>query len=176
MMKGGDEGEKMKSLAGQASVETALVFGTVVMPAVFGVLLVAQAVWTWGGVVHLTRLGAVYAATHCWQDTSGSNVVNYMQTHVPPMIDSAQIVNGPAQIQIQYWTQDAVNHQTVPFECAGSCTPACVPDAVTVTVNGYQFQSLVRVVGLSPINMPPFSTSMHMESVGGNPDTGEAVP
>ena len=138
--------------------------------------MVSQAVWTWAGIIHLTRLGAVYAATHCWQDSAGSNVVNYMQTHVPPMIDSQQIRRGPAQIQVQYLTQDAVNRQTVPYECAESCSPTCAPDAVTVTISGYQFASLTRVLGLAPIAAPSFSTTMHVESQGGNPDTGGAVP
>jgi len=148
----------------------------ILFPVTFGLLMVAQAIWTWSGVIHLTRVGAVYASTHCWQDSSGSNVVNYMQTHLPPLVDANQIVNGPATINVQYWTQDRVNHQTVPFECAASCTPDCVPDAVTVTVTGYQFNSLNRFLGLQPISMPAYSTSIHVESVGGNPDTGESTP
>ena len=161
---------------GQASVEMALVFGTVVVPSVFGLLMVAQAVWTWGSVVHLTRLGAKYAATHCWQDASGSNVVNYMQSNAPPMMDRQQLVTGAAQILVQYWTQDGANHQTVPFDCAESCTAACVPDAVTVTVSGYRMGGLPQVLRLGTLGMPDFSTTMQVESAGGNPDTGQPVP
>ena len=162
--------------SGQASLETAVVLAAIIIPVTVGALMVSQAVWTWAGIIHLTRLGAVYAATHCWQDSSGSNVVNYMQANVPPMIDAQQISRGPAQIQVQYFTQDAVNRQTVPFECAESCSATCAPDAVTVTITGYQFASLTRVLGLAPIAAPSFSTTMHVESQGGNPDTGEAVP
>jgi hypothetical protein len=99
-----------------------------------------------------------------------------MQTHVPPMLDAQQISRGPAQIQIQYFTQDTANRQTIPFECAESCSATCAPDAVTVTISGYQFASLTRILGLSPLIAPPFSTTMQVESQGGNPDTGEAVP
>lgn len=162
--------------SGQASLETAVVLAAIIIPLTVGTLMVSQAVWTWAGIIQLTRLGANYAATHCWQDSAGSNVVNYMQTHIPPMIDAQQITRGPAQIQVQYFTQDAVNRQTVPFECAESCSTTCAPDAVTVTIIGYQFASLTRVLGLSPMTAPAFSTTMHIESQGGNPDTGEAVP
>lgn len=168
----------MRREDGHASIETALTLGSIVLPSVLGLVMVAQAVWTWGGVIHLTRLGALYAATHCVQDSAGSNVINYMQTHVPPIVDPRQIINGPAQIQVQYWTQDGVNHQTIPFECSASCSTECAPDAVTVTVTGYQFASLTRALGLPPIPMPAFSTTMQVESAGGNPDAGttEAIP
>ena len=162
--------------SGQASLETAVVLAAIIIPVTVGALMVGQAVWTWAGIIHLTRLGAVYAASHCWQDSSGSNVVNYMQAHVPPMIDAQQITRGPAQIQVQYFTQDTASRQTVPFECPESCSTTCAPDAVTVTITGYQFASLVRVLGLSPMTAPSFSTTMHVESQGGNPDTGEAIP
>ncbi len=164
------------SCSGQATVEMAVVFGGVLVPAIFGMLMVGQAMWTWQSVAALTRTGANYAATHCWQDGAGSNVISYMQSHVPPMIDAQQITNGPAQIQVQYWTEDSANHQTLPFDCAESCSNVCRPDAVTVTISGYQFQSLTRAVGLASISMPPFSTTMHIESSGVNPDTGEALP
>ena len=170
-------GEKLLAFSGgQASVETALVLGTLVVPAVFGLLMVGQAAWTWSSIVHLTRLGAQYAATHCFQDASGSNVIHYMQNHAPPMLDRQQLTKGPAEIQVQYWAQDPVNHQTVPFQCGDSCTSACVPDAVTVAVNNYQFSSLAQVLGLGPISMPPFATTVRVESAGGNPDTGQSVP
>lgn len=162
--------------SGQASVEMALVMGTLVVPAVFGLLLVGQAIWTWGSLVHLTRLGAKYAATHCWQDAAGSNVVNYMQVNSSFILDRQQITGGSAQILVQYWTNDATNHVTVPFECGESCSASCVPDAVTVTVSGYQFNSLVRVLGIGPVSMPAFSTTMQVESSGGNPDTGVGIP
>ena len=161
---------------GQATVETAVIFTLILFPVTLGLLMIAQAVWTWSGVIHLTRKGAVYAATHCWQDSSGSNVVTFMQTHLPPLVDSAQLTSGPAIITVQYWMQDAVNHQTVPFECASSCSPDCAPDAVTVTVSGYRFNSLVKFVGLQPIAMPPFSTSVQVAGAGANPDTGESTP
>lgn len=166
----------LRTPRGQASVETAVVFGTIVVPAVFGLLMVSQVAWVWGSLAHLTRLGAKYAVTHCWQDSSGSNVVNYMRTNVPPMLDRQQVASGAVNIVVQYWTQDSANHQTVPFDCGESCTFACIPDAVTVTVSGYQLQGLPRLLGLEPITMPAFSTTLQVESAGGNPDTGQALP
>ena len=130
--------------------------------------MAALAVWTWAGVVHLTRVGAVYAATHCAIDGTGSNVVSYMQAHLPPMVDPGQLINGPAVITVQYLTQDSVNNVTSPAQCLPGCTLDCAPDAVSVTVSGYQFTSFLAV--LSPIAMPSFSTTMQIESGGGNPD------
>ncbi len=161
---------------GQSTVEMAVVFTLIVMPITLGLLMVAQATWTWSGVIHLTRKGAQYAATHCWQDSGGSNVITYMQSHLPPLVDSTQITSGPANITVQYWTQDAVNHQTIPFDCPSSCSADCSPDAVTVTVSGYQFRSLVKAVGLQPIAMPPYSTTIQVTGVGVDPDTGVANP
>jgi Flp pilus assembly protein TadG len=164
------------SEAGAASIETALVLGGALVPAIFGALAVSQAVWTWSGVIHLTRAGADYAATHCYQDAAGSNVTAWMQAHVPPMMDARQIINGPAQISVQYWTHDATTRQSVPFECLESCSFACAPDSVTVTVSGYQFESLLRVLGLRAIAMPAFSTTRPVESLGADPDQGQAIP
>src|ERR1035438_159935 len=162
--------------SGSVTFETALVMAFILIPVTFGLIMTAGALWTWSGVVHLTRIGAVYAATHCYQDASGSNVVSYMQTNLPPILDPTQITNGQALITVQYWTQDPVGHQTIPFDCGSSCSPDCAPDAVTVTVTGYQFNVVTSIVGLQPIPMPPFSTSMQVESAGADNDIGQFVP
>jgi hypothetical protein len=156
--------------------ETALMMAFVLIPITFGLIMTTGALWTWSGVVHLTRIGATYAATHCWQDPGGSNVVAYMQANLPPVLDPNQITNGQAQISVQYWTQDPVGHQTIPFICGASCAPDCAPDAVTVTVTGYQFNVVTGIIGLQPIPMPPFSTSVQVESAGANPDIGAYLP
>jgi hypothetical protein len=156
--------------------ESALVMAFILIPVTFGLIMTAGALWTWSGVVHLTRVGALYAATHCFQDSSGSNVIAYMESHVPPILDPNQLTNGQALILVQYWTQDPVNHQTIPFNCGSSCSPDCAPDAVTVTVTGYQFNVVTSIVGLQPIPMPPFSTSFQVESAGADNDTGQYVP
>ncbi len=166
----------LRDESASTTFEAALVMAFILIPVTFGLIMTAGALWTWNGVIHLTRTGALYAATHCWQDSSGSNVVNYMQTHLPPILDPDQITNGQALITVQYWTQDPVGHQTIPFDCGSSCSPDCAPDAVTVTVTGYQFNVVTAIVGLQPIPMPPFSTTHQVESAGADPDIGQYVP
>jgi len=168
---------RRRTQRGAATPEFAVIFVAILVPATLGLIMVAQAVWTWSGVVHLTRLGAVYAAAHSPADTNGSNVISYMQAHVPAMVDANQIITGPATITVQYWTQDPVGHQTIPFACAGGgLTADCVPDAVTVTVTGYQFNSIARAIGLQPIAMPSFTTSMQVESSGWDPTSQMFIP
>ncbi len=165
-----------QSATGQATVELALVMMTVLVPVTFGLLIFAEAAWTYHSLVTLTRQGARYAATHCWQDAAGSNVVNWMQTNAPPFIDREQLLTGGAEIRVEYWSHDLTTRESVPFTCGGSCTAECVPDSVTVSVNGYQFRHLLSLLGFPPIRVPAFSTTAEMESMGGNPDTGLSSP
>jgi len=158
-------------------VETALVMGTVMVPLTFGLMVAAEVAWTYHSLVTLTRQGARYAATHCYQDSAGSNVVNWMQANAPLFIDREQLLSGEAQIQVSYWRHDPDTHETVPFGCAGdSCTAQCVPDSVTVSLSGYRFRHLMTLLGLPPIQAPAFSTTVEMESMGANPDTGVSSP
>src|SRR5580765_143037 len=94
----------IKRESGQASVEAALVFTFILAPVTFGFLTLTFGVLTWAGVVHLTRIGAVYASTHCATDGAGSNVVGYMQSNIPPMLDPTQLITGPATISVTYLT------------------------------------------------------------------------
>ncbi len=149
---------------------------TVLVPATLGLIIFAEAAWTYHSLVQLTRRGARYAATHCWQDSAGSNVVSWMQTNAPPFVDREQLSTGGAEIRVEYWTHDTATHETVPFACGGSCSPECVPDSVTVSVNGYQFRHMLSLLGMPPIQVPPFATTMEMQSMGANPDTGISVP
>ena len=160
---------------GQATVETAVIMTVVLMPVTFGLVMTTGAVLTWSGMIHLTRTGANYAATHCWQDSTGGNVSSFMQTHLPVMLDAQQLVNGPAVITVEYWSQDRVNHVTTPFECATSCSAECTPDSVTVTIRGYQFNVLTRMVGLQSIAMPEYSTTVQIESSGGSSEAVDLI-
>ena len=67
---------------GQATVEYAILTAGIIIPLVFGLIYLAQMLWIWHSVNELTRDGARYAATHCWQ-AGGANVVSYMRSHVP---------------------------------------------------------------------------------------------
>ena len=166
-----------KNQRGQATVEMAAVFTLIVMPVTLGLLMVAQAVWTWSGVIHLTRKGAQYAATHCWQ-ADGQNVMTYMQNHVPVNIDVAQFrTGGTAQINVSYFQRDPDSGQLNPFTCDGECSTACVPDAVTVSVTNYEFRRFVNFLHLQPVVMPSFPTSVAMQSAGCDPEqVGSCVP
>ena len=99
----------------------------------------------------------------------GSNVTTYMTTHVPRMIDMDKFQSGEAGLQISYFSQDPATGQLTPFACASGadCSAGCVPDAVTVSITSYQFPRACRhFFGLPPVTMPPFATSMPMQSAG----------
>ena len=160
--------------AGQATVEMALVMIAGLLPLTLGLLAIAELTWTYHALTTLTRQGARYAATHCWQDDAGSNVVSWMQANAPPFIDRPQLVSGEVQIQVNYWTHDLTTRESAPFACAGSCTAECVPDSVTVSISGYQFRHLLPALGLLPMQIPPFTTTVEIESAGGDPDTGSS--
>jgi hypothetical protein len=169
-----------KSQSGQAAFETAILFSVVLVPLTFGLLVVAELAWTYHSLVTLTRQGARYAATHCWQDSVGSNVTQWMVANCPPFVDRKQLSNGGAQIQVQYWQTDLTdptNPVTTAF--AGNCdacTSGCQPDSVTVGISGYRFSSLVTLLGMQPIQVPGFATTVEMQSMGGNPDIGVSSP
>src|SRR5262245_57567935 len=161
---------------GQANVETALTLLFGIIPLTFGLFAFTELVWTYHALATLTRQGARYAATHCWQDESGSNVMNWMQTNAPAFPDRPLLASGGIQIQVSYCTHDAAAHQTVPFTCGGGCSPDCVPDSVTVSITGYEFSHFFPVLGLPPLQVPPFSTTVPIDSAGGNPETGVSSP
>lgn len=166
---------------GQATVETGLVLLFVMLPLMIGLIAFAELAWTYHALVTLTRQGAQYAATHCFQDTGGSNVVAWMQQNAPPFLDKPQLVGGQIQINVNYWTLDLPDQISAPFDgsscVVGSCTPECVPDAVTVGISGYTFQRLLPALGLQPLTVPAFSTTVEMESGGGDPGVPDvAIP
>ena len=95
---------------GQATVEFALLYGTVMVPLLFGFIYLAQLLWVWHSIVEFTRDGARYAATHCWA-ADGQNVIQYMQTNVPANIDQAEFqLGGSAAINARasasIWCQE----------------------------------------------------------------------
>jgi hypothetical protein len=162
--------------SGQASIEFAIVFG-LMLPLIFGVVYVAEMYWTWHSIAEFTREGARYAATHCWQGDSG-NVVNYMQAHVPPVVDIDQFRSGGgAQVNVEYFQRDPDSGQLVAFACdAGDCSVNCIPDAVNVSVTNYEFRRFVNFVKLPPVAMPSFLTSMPVTSNGCDPEQNTCTP
>ena len=160
----------MRNCRGQATVEMALVLIFGVLPLTFGLLAFAELGWTYHALVTVTREGARYASTHCWQDSLGSNVVNWVQANAPPFIDRAQLTTGGVQIQVNYWTHNLDTHTSEPFSCSAGCSPQCVPDSVTVGISGYQFDHFLPALGFQPLQVPSFSTTVEIESAGGDPE------
>src|SRR5436309_11917413 len=68
----------LRTMRGQASVEMALALLFSVVPLTLGLIAFAEAAWTYHGLTTITRLGARYAATHCFEDSSGQNVVSWL--------------------------------------------------------------------------------------------------
>jgi hypothetical protein len=144
-----------------------VLYAGVILPLTFMTFFVAQALWIWHGMADFTRDGARFAATHCFQ-ADGGNVITYMQTHVPPVIDRAQFqIGGAATVQVQFL--DATGQPFAPGDCGD-----CVPDGVSVSVTNYTFGRLAAFLGLPGIVMPPFTTNLPMESAGLD-STGECV-
>ena len=162
--------------AGQASVELALILGTVLIPLTLGIVAILEVLWTYHALATLTRQGARYAATHCFQDDAGTNVTDWMKANAPVFIDRPQLQGGEVQILVNYWAHDFANHESVPFSCIAACTPACVPDAVTVSISNYQFRHLLPLVHLEPLTIPAFSTTVEVQNAGGDPETGASSP
>jgi hypothetical protein len=151
---------------GQASVEFAIALALIVVPITLALLAFIELAWTYHALTTLTRQGARYAANHCWSDSSGSNVASWMQQNAPMFPDRAQLTSGAIQIQISYWRHDLETHTSVPFECGGGCSAECVPDSVTVSIVGYSFNHFLPLLGLQPLQVPPFSTTIEMQSAG----------
>jgi hypothetical protein len=165
----------MRTRSGQATVEYAMLLGGVIIPVTFGLIYITQVLWIWHSVTDFTREGARYASTHCWQSDSG-NVVNFMKAHVPPMINQDQFQNGPAEINVSYFSRDPISGTLGPFSCDGECSTQCIPDTVTVQVRNFEFRGFVSYLGLPPIQMPNFQMSMAIESAGCDPDQGVCLP
>ena len=167
---------KYGKIQGQASVEMALALVFVILPLTIGLIAFAEAAWTYHGLAALTRLGARYAATHCFQDSTGQNVVAWLMdpnnVSVPAFPERQQIASGGIQIEVDYWTHDP-DQGSIPVNCPPSCNAACVPDSVTVSIRPggiYTFNRLLTSLRFPSIQVPAFSTTVPMES-GVDPET-----
>jgi len=162
-----------RSCRGQATVETALVLVAAILPLTLGLIEFAEIAWTYHALATLTRQGARYAGTHCWQDSGGANVVNWMKAKAPVFPDRQKLAAGEIQIDVRYWMHNPDTQESTPFMCSSSngCSGECVPDSVTVSISGYEFNHFLTVLGLGPLRVPPFSTTVEMESAGGNQET-----
>lgn len=160
---------------GQATVEFALVYVGLIIPLTFSIVFTAQMLWVWHSVNEWTRAGARYAATHCWMG-AGSNVQTYMRSNVPINIDQDQFQNGQADLEVLFYSRDAETGTLSEFSCDSECSPSCIPDLVTVRVNNYEFRRFLNYLGLAPIQMPNFSTTVPIEGAGCDPETNTCTP
>ncbi|MCC7154466.1 MAG: pilus assembly protein [Bryobacterales bacterium] len=167
--------QRLRRRRGQATVEYAMLFVGVIMPFTFGLISLAQLLWTWHTAVEFTRMGARYATTHCWQ-AGGANVRQWMRGNVPAVLDSDMLLNGPAEIDISFAKKNADTGVWEDFVCDRECSVNCIPDVVFVRIRNYEFRKFLNYLGLPPITMPEFSASMPIESAGCDPDQGVCLP
>lgn len=161
---------------GQALIEWVIVNAGIILPTTFGIIFTAQLLWVWHSAIEWTRDGTRYAVTHCFQG-NGENVRNYMRTHVPVNVDQTEFQGGTADIGINYYGKDPDTGVLSDFTCSGSdCSTDCIPDAVTVRVTGYQFRTFLTYLGLPPVVMPDFATTLPIESAGCDPELGSCLP
>lgn len=164
------------SQRGQAAIEYAIIYTAILLPVTMMIVFTAELIWVWHSAVEMTREGARYAVTHCYQ-AGGDNVITYMRENLPLMINGDDFRDGLAEIEVLYYGRDPDSGELVEFSCEGSdCSRECVPEAVTVRINNYEFQGFFTYLGLPPITMPSFQTSMPMESAGCSADSEECVP
>jgi hypothetical protein len=161
--------------SGAMLVEYALAYVAVIVPLTFGIIYAAQMLWIWHSVGDWTRAGARYASTHCWQE-SGDNVQSWMRANVPAMPDQDLFRSGSVELSVQYFGRDTDTGTLAPFSCDSECSVQCVPDAVTVSVRNYQYGTFLRYLGLAPISMPEFQTTVPVESAGCDPEQGTCTP
>jgi len=156
---------------GQSTVEFIISYGVIVLPLTLAVIFTSQLLWIWHGVNEFTRAGASYASTHCWVN-SASNVTQFMHDNVPPIIDRDQFQNGPAEVHVTYFSKDPDTGQLTEFQCDSDCSTSCVPDTVTVSVTGFEYRTFFSTLGLPPVPLPDFRTSVPIESAGCDPEQG----
>ena len=160
-------------MRGQATVEMALTLVFGVVPLTLGLIAFTEAAWTYHGLSVLTRLGAQYAATHCFQDSAGQNVVSWLtdatNTSLPVFPDRPQLTTGGIQIAVQYSSNDLVNGVSGDPICSPDCSPNCIPDSVTVSIaagnpSAFVFNRFLTSLGLPTFQLPAFATTLPMES------------
>lgn len=153
--------------SGQSTLEYVLTAGTLFLPMSFMVIFTAQLLWTWHSAVEWTREGARYASTHCWQG-NGENVRAFMRRNVPVHMDQQEFSTGTAEIAVLYYRRNPDSGALEEFTCDGGseCSTECIPDALTVQVTGYEFRHFMGAIGLPPVTMPNFQTSLPVESAG----------
>jgi Flp pilus assembly protein TadG len=134
---------------GSTLVEFAIA-ATVFLTCVFGVIEFGRALWVHNALTDAARRGARYAVLHSPDDLDQvKNVVVYGDPAggIDPLVSDLTTDN----VTVTY-SDFGVNHGTV-----------------TVSVEDYQFQFVIPVVGTT-ITMPKYATTLSGESIGFIPD------
>ncbi len=161
---------------GAALVEFAITYAFVLLPLSFMFVFACEMLWVWHSVAEWTRLGARYAATHCFQP-GGDNVREWMRQNVPRMVDQDRFRQGEVEINVEYFVQDPASGEPVPFECqATECSVECIPDQVRITVSSYEFRRFFDFLRLPPVTLPDFRTVATMQGAGCNAEDGTCLP
>ncbi len=159
---------------GAAAAEFLVVGMTLFIPLSLCLFYTAQMLWIWHSAAEMTREGARYAATHCWQN--GSNVRNYMQTNFVATPDRQQFTGGSAEIAVTYFGRVPETGELTEFFCDSECSLGCVPDVVKVQILNYNYQTFLTYWGLPPVPLPDLQTTVPMEGAGCDPETGTCTP
>ncbi len=166
---------RTRTQSGAVTIEYALAYAAIILPLTFAIVFTSQLLWIWHSVGEWTRDAARYASTHCWQG-SGENVQTWMRGNIPAMVDQDQFRGGLVDLSVQYYGKDPDTGQLTQFSCDSECSVQCVPDTVTVAVRGFQYGTFLQYLGLTPIQMPDFQTTVPMESAGCDPEQGICNP
>jgi Flp pilus assembly protein TadG len=147
-----------KQQQGTTTVEFALIAG-LVMIVLFGVIEVARAFFVWNTITEATRRGA-RVATVCPIDHPAIARITVFGN--PGGGSTSPILHGlsTGHVQIEY------------FNNAGGAAGSFADIAqVRVSIRGYQHTLLVPFVGQT-LEVPPFSTTLPVESLGYVPEAG----
>ena len=102
-----------------------------------------------------------------------------MTTHVPRMIDMDKFQNGDAGMHGAVFLAGPRHRRSSrrsPATAAPNAAPTACPTRSRVSVTSYQFTSgLSTFFSLPPVTMPPFTTSMPMQSAGCD-EAGNCLP
>jgi Flp pilus assembly protein TadG len=130
---------------GSTLVEFAIA-ATVFLTAVFGVIEFGRAVWVHNALTDAARRGARYAVLHSAGDAAQvKNVVVYGDPAGGTKPTVPNLTTGNVTVT---YSDFALNHGTV-----------------TVSVENYQFQFVVPIVGTT-ITMPKYATTLTGECIG----------
>ncbi len=166
---------RKRNQRGAAAVEFLVVGMTLVVPLCLAMFYTAQILWIWHSASELTRMGARYAATHCYQG-AGSNVRTFMQTNAPVMPNRDQFVAGSVDIVVTYYSRGTDTTELSEFSCDNECSLGCIPDVVKVQVTNFEYRNFLTYWGIPPVQLPDFQTTLAMEGAGCDPDTGVCIP